>query len=200
MTTDTIRIRGELMPDPHSCTFHVDRPLLEDGWTVHFERGGDTFGSVLPDRLFGHEAVSSIRVQGSSLVIRCEGDASWQALAGEIVPLIREALMADGAAVSDAALDAVRDEPTGDIAPVVQRLFDDHINPALAGHGGFARLVKVEDRDVYLEMGGGCQGCAASRMTLRNGIETAIRQVAPQVREVIDVTDHTAGANPYYAS
>ena len=82
---------------------------------------------------------------------------------------------------------------------MVERLFESHINPALASHGGFARLVKVEDRDVYIEMGGGCQGCASSQATLRHGIETAIRQVAPQVREVIDVTDHGAGENPYYA-
>jgi Fe/S biogenesis protein NfuA len=64
-------------------------------------------------------------------------------------------------------------------------------------HGGFVKLVKVEDRDVFLEMGGGCQGCAASQATLRQGIEAAIRDVAPQVRNVVDVTDHAAGTNPY---
>ena len=59
--------------------------------------------------------------------------------------------------------------------------------------------MKVEERDVFLEMGGGCQGCAASQATLRHGIESAIRRVVPQVREVIDVTDHESGENPYYA-
>jgi Fe-S cluster biogenesis protein NfuA len=101
-------------------------------------------------------------------------------------------------AISETALDEVRNAPPEDIEPLVQRLFDEYVNPALASHGGFARVVKVEDRDVHVEMGGGCQGCAASQATLRHGIETAIRQVAPQVRQVIDVTDHAAGTNPFY--
>ena len=67
------------------------------------------------------------------------------------------------------------------------------------GYGGFVRLDRVEDRDVFLEMGGGCQGCSASRVTLREGIEQAIRQACPQVREVVDITDHDAGENPYYS-
>lgn len=200
MTTDAPKIRGELMPDPNACTFHVDRLVAEEGWTVRFERGCDTRGSALPDALFADEDVAALQVQGASVIVWRDGATPWQELAGRIVPVIRQVLQADRPAVSAAAMETVKDAPTEEIAPMVQRLFDDHINPALAGHGGFARLVKVEDRDVYLEMGGGCQGCAASRLTLRNGIESAIRRAVPQVREVVDVTDHAAGTNPYYAT
>jgi Fe-S cluster biogenesis protein NfuA len=200
MPTDAPKIRGELMPDPNACTFHVDRPVADEGWTISFQRGRDTQGSALADALFADEEVAALQVQGASVVVWRDGATPWQELAGRIVPVIREVLQRDQPAVSAAAIEAVKGAPTEEIAPLVRRLFDDHINPALAGHGGFARLVKVEDRDVFLEMGGGCQGCAASRLTLRHGIESAIRRVAPQVREVIDVTDHAAGANPYYAS
>ena len=47
-------------------------------------------------------------------------------------------------------------------------------------------------------MGGGCQGCAVSSLTLREGIEKSIVQHVPEITEVVDATDHTAGANPYY--
>lgn len=89
-------------------------------------------------------------------------------------------------------------ELTGSIEDKVKQLLDAHVNPALASHGGFAELVKVEDTSVHISMGGGCQGCAVSAMTLRDGIERAIREQIPEVTEVVDTTDHDAGDNPFY--
>jgi Fe/S biogenesis protein NfuA len=89
-------------------------------------------------------------------------------------------------------------ELTGDLADKVQQLLAEAINPSLASHGGFASLVGVEDTKVFLSMGGGCQGCALSAATLREGIQVAIREAIPEVTEIIDVTDHDAGENPYY--
>jgi Fe/S biogenesis protein NfuA len=86
----------------------------------------------------------------------------------------------------------------GDIADKVRQLLEQAVNPMLAAHGGFASLAGVEDTKVYLSMGGGCQGCAVSAMTLRQGIESQIRAAIPEVTEIIDVTDHDAGENPYY--
>ncbi len=75
----------------------------------------------------------------------------------------------------------------------VQAVFDEFINPALQGHGGFARLQKVENGNVYVELGGGCRGCPGARMTMRQGIETAIRDRVSGIESVVDVTDHAAG-------
>src|SRR4051812_21423228 len=80
----------------------------------------------------------------------------------------------------------------------VQQLLDQQVNPAIAAHGGNASLVKVEDDKAYITMGGGCQGCAMSAMTLRDGIETAILAAIPEITEVVDTTDHSVGENPYY--
>lgn len=89
-------------------------------------------------------------------------------------------------------------ELTGDLADQVRQLLELRINPALAAHGGFASLVGVEDTRVFVTMGGGCQGCALSAATLREGITAAILEAIPDVTEVVDTTDHDAGANPYY--
>ncbi|WP_334142398.1 NifU family protein [Rhabdothermincola sp.] len=89
-------------------------------------------------------------------------------------------------------------ELTGDLAEKVQQLLAESINPSLAMHGGYASLVGVEDTKVFLTMGGGCQGCALSAATLREGIQVAIREAIPEVTEVIDVTDHESGENPFY--
>lgn len=90
-------------------------------------------------------------------------------------------------------------ELTGDVAEKVTQLLDGSINPALASHGGYAELVGVDDEsNVYVTMGGGCQGCAASAATLRDGIRRSIKDAIPEVGEVIDATDHSAGENPFY--
>jgi len=80
----------------------------------------------------------------------------------------------------------------------VQELIDSMINPAVAGHGGFVELIAVQDNRVYLQMGGGCQGCGAADVTLKSGIERLIKEEIPEIAEVLDTTDHASGANPYY--
>jgi len=90
-------------------------------------------------------------------------------------------------------------ELSGTTEEKVRQLLDGQINPALAMHGGYAGLDRVEDDKAYVTMGGGCQGCAVSAMTLREGIARSIKEAIPEVSEVVDVTDHALGENPYYA-
>ena len=89
-------------------------------------------------------------------------------------------------------------ELTGDAANKARILLAERINPALAAHGGFAELVGVEDDRAFVTMGGGCQGCAMSAATLREGITKAILDAIPEITEVVDTTDHDQGENPYY--
>jgi Fe/S biogenesis protein NfuA len=87
---------------------------------------------------------------------------------------------------------------TGELPQRVLTVLEEQINPAIASHGGRADLVAVEDGIVYLRLSGGCQGCGMASVTLSQGIEVAILDSVPEVTEVIDVTDHASGANPYY--
>ena len=86
----------------------------------------------------------------------------------------------------------------GPLAERVKTVLDAEINPAIATHGGSITLVGVEDTEIYLEMGGGCQGCAMSRMTLRQGVERMVRQAVPEVTVIHDVTDHASGEKPFF--
>lgn len=93
-------------------------------------------------------------------------------------------------------------QPTWDdpLAQEVQTLISERINPGVASHGGYVTLLGVQGRDVFLELGGGCQGCTMSAATLRQGIEILLRDEIPQIGRIIDQTDHGAGTNPYYAA
>ncbi len=72
----------------------------------------------------------------------------------------------------------------------IEALLDERVRPALAGHGGGVELVKVEENKVYVKLQGGCRGCPGARMTIKNGVEHMIREVYPDIEEVVDVTDH----------
>jgi Fe-S cluster biogenesis protein NfuA len=77
-------------------------------------------------------------------------------------------------------------------------VLDTQVNPAIASHGGLISLVGIEDTEIYVEMSGGCQGCALSRMTLRQGVEKMLRQAIPELTAVHDITDHASGENPFF--
>jgi len=90
---------------------------------------------------------------------------------------------------------------TGPLARRVAAVLEQSVNPAIASHGGRADLVALNEEDgtAYLRMSGGCQGCAMSQMTLRQGIETALRDEVPELTRILDVTDHGSGENPFYS-
>ena len=89
-------------------------------------------------------------------------------------------------------------ELTGTVEERVRQLLDESINPALAAHGGFAGLERIEGAKAFVTMGGGCQGCAVSAMTLRDGSQLVTVGNVPEIEEVLALTDHGSGDNPYY--
>jgi Fe/S biogenesis protein NfuA len=91
-----------------------------------------------------------------------------------------------------------RGDLRGDITERVQQVVSEHINPAIAAHGGRAEVASVADGVAYLRLGGGCQGCGIAQVTLRQGIESAIKEAVPEIERVVDVTDHASGTNPFY--
>ncbi|HEY5302480.1 MAG TPA: NifU family protein [Acidimicrobiales bacterium] len=87
------------------------------------------------------------------------------------------------------------------LAQMAIQVLEDEVNPSIASHGGRADLVALDDANkvAYIKMSGGCQGCSMSRMTLSQGIETALRGAIPELTDVRDITDHASGVNPFYA-
>lgn len=92
----------------------------------------------------------------------------------------------------------VEGPPQSELATKVREVLDAQVNPAVAAHGGEIVLVDVQGSEIFIEMAGGCQGCALSRMTLKQGVERMVRQAVPEITAVHDVTDHTSGDNPFY--
>ena len=88
--------------------------------------------------------------------------------------------------------------PEGPLAEAVQKSLEEKVNPAVQSHGGFVELVAIEDDTAYLRFGGGCQGCGMINVTLKQGVEKVLFEDVPEIKKVMDVTDHASGSNPYY--
>jgi Fe/S biogenesis protein NfuA len=104
----------------------------------------------------------------------------------------------DGVFESGFKIDNPNSVWTDSKAIAIQRLLDTQINPAVASHGGYVTLLDVKDDIAYIALGGGCQGCGMADVTLKQGIEVVIKEEVPEIRQVIDTTDHASGTNPYY--
>ena len=79
----------------------------------------------------------------------------------------------------------------------LETLFDEQVRPALAAHGGNVEIIDLDNDKLFVRLSGGCQGCSSSKATLKDGIQTLVKQNFPMITEVIDLTDHIAGENPY---
>lgn len=84
------------------------------------------------------------------------------------------------------------------LSQAVQDVLTKYINPQVAAHGGSVQLLEVKDSVVYIKMGGGCVGCGMVNVTLKQGVEVAIKQAIPEITAIVDTTDHASGTNPYF--
>jgi Fe-S cluster biogenesis protein NfuA len=80
----------------------------------------------------------------------------------------------------------------------IKQVLDEEINPSVASHGGHIALVDVQGDTVFIRLEGGCQGCGMADVTLKQGVEVAIKKAVPSINAVLDSTDHAGGDNPYF--
>ena len=112
-----------------------------------------------------------------------------------------EALTESGFKVENPNLAPIGSKPLeGPLADRVRQAIDQFVNPGVAQHGGHVTLVEVRDKIVYLQMGGGCQGCGMASVTLSQGIERILQEQVPEIEGIEDVTNHGDGENPYISA
>ena len=186
-----IRIRGEPTADPQVCRFVVDRSLHTGN--ASFDSAAAAEGAPLAEALFTLPAVSAVAIARDTVSVTKQGDAEWPEIGKEIGNAIRAQIASGEPAVGDIV-------PAGgeELFERVQTVLTNEINPSIANHGGVVTLQRVEDGKAFVQMGGGCQGCGMADVTLKHGIESYLRQKVPEIQEVVDVTNHDQGENPYF--
>jgi Fe-S cluster biogenesis protein NfuA len=192
---DEIAIRGEPLGTGERCRFLVDRPVLPNESAFFGEPSAAAQASPLAANLLELPGVTSVLIAEETVTLGADYPIDWPALgAGNV---IRKHLTSGEPIVAESYFENLPSE--NDLKWAIGDLLAREINPAVAVHGGWVELIEVKKNNVYLRLGGGCQGCGAADVTLKQGIEKAIRSLAPSVGEILDTTDHAAGRNPYYA-
>lgn len=189
-----IKITGEPSSSGDRCKYTVDRPLLPDQSAFFGDPQAGVY-SRLAAELLGMAGIESVLVADNVVSLSAEHEVDWPALA--IGNVIRKHIKSGQPVVDPRYFEDLPSE--GDLKWAITDLLDREINPAVAQHGGFVELIDVKSNNVFLRLGGGCQGCGAADVTLKQGIEKAIRSLVPRVGEILDTTDHGAGRNPYYS-
>lgn len=180
--------------DPHVMGFVLDAPV-QAGRSARFDGPDDS--APLSCGLFSIEGIRHVEVSDATIWVRKQEGADWAALKPAIAAVIRQVLDEVGAPLGEVSANPA--DPDAALLRAVEELLERQVNPSVAAHGGHIAADRVADGIVYLRMSGGCQGCAASSATLREGVERMLRAALPQIREVVDLTDHAAGSTPFYA-
>ena len=200
MSAADLRITAEPI-DNGRCKFLVSEPIHAGG-VRRFASPDEARGSPLPEAIFAipEADVSEVIVSGNLVTVVKRSPAPWPVVGKAVGQAIRAALAGGHQAV--VAKPAAAGSATADDALYerVADLFESQVNPMVARHGGRVELIDVQDAVVMVRMGGGCQGCGMADVTLRQGIEAMLQQQVPEVKGIVDITDHTAGSNPYFAA
>ena len=194
-----ISIRAETsLADPDTCKFTVSRSL-HPGGPFFFDNKERAAGSPLGERLFALAGVANVLITENVVTIGKESGASWSGLKPAIGTAIRTQLLTGVPAILEmAACASTQGRSDAELGVVVQQLLDKEVNRSIANHGGKISLVDVREGKLFITMSGGCQGCASSQVTLRQGFEVMVKRVAPEIEEIVDATDHAAGKKPFY--
>ncbi|HSS43698.1 MAG TPA: NifU family protein [Thermoanaerobaculia bacterium] len=189
-----IKITGEPSTGGERCRFVVDRPLLPSD-SAFFGDPAAASSSPLAAELLAVPGIESALIADNVVTLAAAHSVDWAALG--VGNIIRKHIRSGAPIVAPDYFETLPSE--GDLKWAIRDLFDRDINPAVAQHGGYVELIDVKKNNIFIRMGGGCQGCGAADVTLKQGIEKAIRTLIPQVGEILDTTDHAAGRNPYYS-
>lgn len=196
---DGSRIRVTIEPSrvySNVCRFVVEPAPYPDG-ALHVSGKRKAASSPLAQKLFEMQEVTELLIAGNSVTVTTAEAPDWQELGARVASTIRDQV--------DSGTPSVSAEHKGSLPPAevirekVQKLIGTAIAPAVASHGGRVTLLDVRGNNVYLEFGGGCQGCGMAHVTLKYGVERLIREHIPEVGEILDTTDHAGGTNPYYS-
>ncbi len=193
---ETLTISSEVdKRNPAICRFTVNRTLHIG--TASFENVAQTEQSLLAQKLFEIEGIIRVQLIGHLMVLSKTSEQNWEELIKRVESIL-EAFLVSGFALSQEQVEDRMMLMGRGVKEKVRYLIDHKINPGVALHSGFVELIDVKDGNVYIRLGGGCQGCGAADFTLRQGIEAIIRKEVPEIHQILDITDHAAGLNPYY--
>ncbi len=187
----SVNIQLEWTPNPSTLKYVVDTALLPRGAMNFVSRSTAVEKSPLAEKLFDIKGVTAVMLGTNFVTVTKGDDGEWDELNDGVMLAIDKHLTAGDVVVNAAVLEAWSAATAagggGAMEVRVREILDTEIRPAVAMDGGDITLDRIENGVVYLHMQGSCAGCPSSTATLRNGIETRLREAIPEIVEVVAV-------------
>lgn len=183
VTDDTIR-------------FIFDQNICD--YEAHFSAEQKSYSSPLAKKLFGFPWTQALKIAPQHIELTKQSWVDWDILLEPLKGLLEEHFATFPKETKPIEKKSENLPDTDEVQQILQ-FIKDSINPALSSHGGWLELKNFENNTASIFMGGGCQGCGMSAMTLKEGIESQLKGNFPFVHHVVDVTDHSSGSNPYFS-
>ncbi len=190
-----IKISASPSTDGTRCTFTIDRPVLP-GRSYYFGSKLRAEGSPLAEKILEIPGVEAVLLSHDVVTVYAGEWEDWRTIGKQVGASIRAILLTETPPVAAEVFENVPSPE--ELRKVTEQVLETQINPGVASHGGQVRLIDVKENVLFIEMGGGCQGCGMASVTLRSGVERVLREFLPEVGDILDVTDHAAGRNPYF--
>lgn len=181
---DPVMVMTEFTPNPNSLKFNTNREILAAG-TVFFSSAEKAAGAPLAKKIFEAENIAEVFIGRDFVTVTRSADAkSWAKIISQVTEIIRLFLESGETAVIEAPSAHGSDE-NSEIARRIIEVLDERIRPAVARDGGDIIFDSYEDGVVRLHLQGACSTCPSSTATLKSGVESMLRELVPEVREVI---------------
>jgi Fe-S cluster biogenesis protein NfuA len=180
------QITYETTPNPATLKFNFNQNLLDR--TLDFTNSQAAERSPLASKIFGFPWTSAVYLGSNFITVTKQDWVDWDVLAEPLAHLISEHIEQGEPLLAD--IFEPEEESDSNDLPIVKQIksiLNREIRPAVALDGGDVEFAKLEDNILYLKMKGSCSGCPSSKVTLKQGIEVRVKELFPEIKEVVSI-------------
>ena len=192
-----VNIYAENTPNAAAMKFVSDYRLMEKDYNLEFANAQEAMNvSPLASKIFEFPFVKSVHIKPTFITIIKNDLAQWEDVAMHMRELIRD-FIRNGIP----ALNSEEDIPTkekehieivpetdDDMSKKIMEILDTYVKPAVESDGGTIQFKSFKDGVVNVALGGSCNGCPSTTVTLKGGVERLLTQMLPgQIKEVVSI-------------
>lgn len=182
------KVSFEPTPNPATLKFHLQRTVTDSPFDC--PSANETERSPLAAKIFGFPWTASVFVGTDFITVTKHDWVDWNVLANPLAGLIQEHLEREEPVVVEVTAKSGSNDADANDTPVVRQIkeiLNREIRPVVALDGGDIVFNRYEDNVVFLHMKGACAGCPSSTATLKEGIEVRLKELVPEIREVVSI-------------
>jgi NFU1 iron-sulfur cluster scaffold homolog, mitochondrial len=191
---------SEMTPNPSVMKFVASRVLIEAGASAEYRDAKSTSGSPLAARLFEFHFVKGVFIVGNFISITKSDSVQWEDINADLRDFLKQYVSSGKPIITelpkqevhtDSSFEEKKTVNTQHTAPSTEsenkivEVLEEYIRPAVEQDGGMITFKSFRDGVVTVQMRGACSGCPSSTLTLKAGIETLLKRMVPEVKEVV---------------